>query len=202
MRVRRLAAWTALPLAVTLGLAACGGGGDGGSVSDSRWSDPHRRAAAPGSHQHHRDERVAGARRLCSARWSTTTPRTSRTRSPRSRSPRRTTRSGRSSSRTASPSTTVRRSPRTDYIDAWNYARVRPERPGRPTSSSTKVEGYADLNRRPKATPKAKDADRSEEGRRPHLHRDARPSRTSTSRRCWATPRSTRCRTPRSRLRA
>ncbi|MGI5523821.1 peptide ABC transporter substrate-binding protein [Micromonospora sp. CA-259024] len=31
MRVRRLAAWTALPLAVTLGLAACGSGGDGGS---------------------------------------------------------------------------------------------------------------------------------------------------------------------------
>ena len=33
MRVRRLAAWTALPLAVTLGLAACGSGGDGGSSS-------------------------------------------------------------------------------------------------------------------------------------------------------------------------
>ncbi|SIN19923.1 peptide ABC transporter substrate-binding protein [Micromonospora cremea] len=33
MRVRRLAAWTALPLAVTLGLAACGSGGDGGSGS-------------------------------------------------------------------------------------------------------------------------------------------------------------------------
>ncbi|MDM4720701.1 ABC transporter substrate-binding protein [Micromonospora sp. WMMA1363] len=31
MRVRRLAAWTALPLAVTLGLVACGSGGDGGS---------------------------------------------------------------------------------------------------------------------------------------------------------------------------
>ncbi|MFD6564414.1 ABC transporter substrate-binding protein [Micromonospora profundi] len=31
MRVRRLAAWTALPLALTLGLAACGSGGDGGS---------------------------------------------------------------------------------------------------------------------------------------------------------------------------
>ncbi|MFC3501269.1 ABC transporter substrate-binding protein [Micromonospora krabiensis] len=36
MRVRRLAAWTALPLAVTLGLAACGSGGDGGSGSDSK----------------------------------------------------------------------------------------------------------------------------------------------------------------------
>ncbi|GAB3953700.1 peptide ABC transporter substrate-binding protein [Micromonospora vulcania] len=35
MRVRRLAAWTALPLAVTLGLAACGSGGDGGSSSGS-----------------------------------------------------------------------------------------------------------------------------------------------------------------------
>ncbi|MEV1334042.1 ABC transporter substrate-binding protein, partial [Micromonospora costi] len=34
MRVRRLAAWTALPLAVTLGLAACGSGGDGGSGSN------------------------------------------------------------------------------------------------------------------------------------------------------------------------
>jgi oligopeptide transport system substrate-binding protein len=31
MQVRRLAAWTALPLAVTLGLTACGGGGTGGS---------------------------------------------------------------------------------------------------------------------------------------------------------------------------
>lgn len=31
MQVRRLAAWTALPLAVTLGLAACGSGGNGGS---------------------------------------------------------------------------------------------------------------------------------------------------------------------------
>ncbi|MEU1885082.1 ABC transporter substrate-binding protein [Micromonospora rifamycinica] len=31
MRVRRLAAWTALPLAVTLGLAACGSGGGSGS---------------------------------------------------------------------------------------------------------------------------------------------------------------------------
>lgn len=31
MRVRRIAAWTALPLAVTLGLVACGSGGDGGS---------------------------------------------------------------------------------------------------------------------------------------------------------------------------
>ncbi|WP_433387617.1 peptide ABC transporter substrate-binding protein [Micromonospora sp. KLBMP9576] len=31
MRVRRLATWTALPLAVTLGLVACGSGGDGGS---------------------------------------------------------------------------------------------------------------------------------------------------------------------------
>ncbi|MBF9134928.1 ABC transporter substrate-binding protein [Plantactinospora sp. S1510] len=30
MQVRRLAAWTALPLAATLGLAACGGGGDSG----------------------------------------------------------------------------------------------------------------------------------------------------------------------------
>ncbi|GIJ80899.1 peptide/nickel transport system substrate-binding protein/oligopeptide transport system substrate-binding protein [Micromonospora phaseoli] len=37
MRVRRLAAWTALPLAVTLGLAACGSGGDGGSGE----SDPN-----------------------------------------------------------------------------------------------------------------------------------------------------------------
>jgi len=35
MRVRRLAAWTALPLAVTLGLAACGSGGDGGSGGSS-----------------------------------------------------------------------------------------------------------------------------------------------------------------------
>ncbi|MEV4841614.1 ABC transporter substrate-binding protein [Micromonospora matsumotoense] len=35
MRVRRLAAWTALPLAVTLGLAACGsGGGSGTGQSD------------------------------------------------------------------------------------------------------------------------------------------------------------------------
>ena len=31
MQVRRLAAWTALPLVATLGLAACGSGGDGGS---------------------------------------------------------------------------------------------------------------------------------------------------------------------------
>ncbi|WP_319463926.1 ABC transporter substrate-binding protein [Micromonospora sp. RTP1Z1] len=31
MQVRRLAAWTALPLAVTLGLSACGSGGNGGS---------------------------------------------------------------------------------------------------------------------------------------------------------------------------
>ncbi|GIJ26120.1 ABC transporter substrate-binding protein [Micromonospora qiuiae] len=37
MRVRRLAAWTALPLAVTLGLVACGSGGDGGSGE----SDPN-----------------------------------------------------------------------------------------------------------------------------------------------------------------
>lgn len=37
MRVRRLAAWTALPLAVTLGLAACGSGGGSGSGS----SDPN-----------------------------------------------------------------------------------------------------------------------------------------------------------------
>ncbi|WP_406072770.1 ABC transporter substrate-binding protein [Micromonospora sp. NBC_01638] len=37
MRVRRLAAWTALPLAVTMGLAACGSGGNGGSGS----SDPN-----------------------------------------------------------------------------------------------------------------------------------------------------------------
>ncbi|MFC6019517.1 ABC transporter substrate-binding protein [Plantactinospora solaniradicis] len=35
MQVRRLAAWTALPLAATLGLAACGGGGDSGD------SDPN-----------------------------------------------------------------------------------------------------------------------------------------------------------------
>ncbi|MBE1484975.1 peptide ABC transporter substrate-binding protein [Plantactinospora soyae] len=35
MQVRRLAAWTALPLAATLGLAACGGGGDSGE------SDPN-----------------------------------------------------------------------------------------------------------------------------------------------------------------
>ncbi|MER5453458.1 ABC transporter substrate-binding protein [Micromonospora sp. NPDC002389] len=34
MRVRRLAAWTALPLAVTLGLVACGSGGDGSGESD------------------------------------------------------------------------------------------------------------------------------------------------------------------------
>ncbi|MFF5174800.1 ABC transporter substrate-binding protein [Micromonospora sp. NPDC000089] len=34
MRVRRLAAWTALPLAVTLGLAACGSGGSGSGQSD------------------------------------------------------------------------------------------------------------------------------------------------------------------------
>jgi oligopeptide transport system substrate-binding protein len=37
MRVRRLAAWTALPLAVTLGLTACGSGGNGGSGE----SDPN-----------------------------------------------------------------------------------------------------------------------------------------------------------------
>ncbi|MEQ4302888.1 ABC transporter substrate-binding protein [Plantactinospora sp. B6F1] len=35
MQVRRLAAWTAIPLAATLGLAACGGGGDSGE------SDPN-----------------------------------------------------------------------------------------------------------------------------------------------------------------
>ncbi|AVT33503.1 MULTISPECIES: ABC transporter substrate-binding protein [unclassified Plantactinospora] len=35
MQVRRLAAWTALPLAATLGLVACGGGGDSGE------SDPN-----------------------------------------------------------------------------------------------------------------------------------------------------------------
>ena len=34
MRVRRLAAWTALPLAVTLGLVACGSGGGSGGKSD------------------------------------------------------------------------------------------------------------------------------------------------------------------------
>ncbi|MEU5548686.1 ABC transporter substrate-binding protein [Micromonospora sp. NPDC047793] len=34
MRVRRLAAWTALPLAVTLGLVACGSGGSGSGESD------------------------------------------------------------------------------------------------------------------------------------------------------------------------
>ena len=76
MRVRRLAAWAALPLAVTLGLAACGKGGDGGSGgSDPNGAVRHRdrRAAAPGPDQHQRDERLAGARRRCSARWSTST---------------------------------------------------------------------------------------------------------------------------------
>lgn len=34
MRVRRLAAWTALPLAVTLGLVACGSGGGGSGGTD------------------------------------------------------------------------------------------------------------------------------------------------------------------------
>ena len=36
MRVRRLAAWTALPLAVTLGLAACGSGGNSGSSGSGK----------------------------------------------------------------------------------------------------------------------------------------------------------------------
>src|SRR6478609_9399456 len=35
MQVRRLAAWTALPLVTALGLAACGGGGDDSSSSSS-----------------------------------------------------------------------------------------------------------------------------------------------------------------------
>ncbi|MEE6263319.1 peptide ABC transporter substrate-binding protein [Plantactinospora sonchi] len=35
MQVRRLAAWTALPLAATLGLAACGGGGSGESDANA-----------------------------------------------------------------------------------------------------------------------------------------------------------------------
>ncbi|MEU1839004.1 peptide ABC transporter substrate-binding protein [Micromonospora chersina] len=36
MRVRRLAAWTALPLVATLGLAACGSGGNGGSSGSAQ----------------------------------------------------------------------------------------------------------------------------------------------------------------------
>ena len=52
MRVRRLAAWTALPLAVTAGpggLRRGGDGGSGGGPQSRRRADRDRRAAAPGA---------------------------------------------------------------------------------------------------------------------------------------------------------
>ena len=76
MRVRRLAAWTALPLAVTAGPR-------GLRQRRRRWirwqptqcggQHPDRRAAAPGSDEHHRDARCRRCSPPCSARSSTTT---------------------------------------------------------------------------------------------------------------------------------
>ena len=154
MRVRRLAAWTALPLAVTLGLAACGSGGDGGSggSDSSAVQHPDRRAEAPGSDQHHRDVRLAGARRPVQP-------------ARRLRRPEQAVR-GRRQSITSSDNKvwTIKlkdgftfhngeKVTSENYINAWNYGAYAPN--GQDTNYFfEKIAGYADLQGK---APKAKE---------------------------------------------
>ena len=68
-----------------------------------------------------------------------------------------------------------------NYINAWNYGAYGPN--GQDVNYFfEKIAGYADLNPRTPRRRRRPRRVRPEEGRRPDLHGDARPSRTSTSR--------------------